>query len=61
MMMAKVAAHKAAGVAGHTALHSHHFIIRLGSDRGVGDKGGERPVVRLDLGRGPRLTRSVDT
>lgn len=35
--------------------------LSLGSDRDVGDKGGERLVVRLDLGRGRRLTRSVDT
>jgi hypothetical protein len=34
--------------------------LSLGSDRGAGDKGGGRPVVGLDVGRGYRLTRSVD-
>jgi len=34
--------------------------LSLGSDRGAGTKGGERPVVGLDVGRGHRLTRSVD-
>jgi hypothetical protein len=31
------------------------------SDHGAGDKGGERPVVGLDLGQGHRLTRSIHT